>query len=415
MMFCKQCGTQLDDKALFCMQCGAKTDNAQQPVQQPTQPVYQQPAQPAYVQQPVYQQPYVQPAAPAPKKGNGKLIAIIIAAVAVIAAIAVAVVLIFGGNDSGGKSEPTEAGGSKNNFDLGSEGAANAMIGSLQNLATANGMDFELVFEMEQEMRYRTEFSVEGSVLFDLETKDLMLSAEATMDDETRGVYAYDGYLMAEEDGEVRAVELAEVMKHGFNDVLEAAEAYDVAGLEFSGEALVGLLTESLSKDELKTIEQVITLDDLADAVDELVNSLNDDDWLSENLDSYSRTDKNGVTQISLEVNSFDFLDGVLDIFLPALDFESLEEISGESVDEEELREQLEDMIDDRLGAKIDFALTLDIAIEDDFVRDLEFSFETDSINVRAKAHFENVGNPSIDEDALVELLEDAEMDSFNN
>ena len=72
-------------------------------------------------------------------------------------------------------------------------------------------------------------------------------------------------------------------------------------------------------------------------------------------------------------------------------------------------------MIDDRLGARIDFALTLDIAIEDDFVRDLEFSFETDSINVRAEAHFANVGNPSIDEDALAELLEDAEMDSFNN
>ena len=49
-MFCKQCGTQLDDKALFCMQCGAKTDNAQQPVQQPTQPVYQQPGQPVYQQ-----------------------------------------------------------------------------------------------------------------------------------------------------------------------------------------------------------------------------------------------------------------------------------------------------------------------------------------------------------------------------
>ncbi len=410
-MFCKQCGTQLDDNSIFCKRCGAKTENAQQPAQQPVyqQPVQQQPVyqQPVY-QQPVYQQSYVQPAAP--KKKNGKLIAILIGGIALIAAIAVALILILGGD----KTEETEAGGTKNHFDLESEGAADALIGSLQNVATANGMDFELVFEMEQEMRYKTEFSVEGSVLFDLETKDLMLSAEATMDDETRGVYAYDGYLMAEEDGEVRAVELAEVMKRGFDDVLEAAEAYDIVGLEFSGEALVGLLTESLSKDELKTIEQVITLDDLADAVDELINSLNDDDWLAENLDSYSRTDKNGVTQISLEVNSFDFLDGVLDIFLPALDFESLEEVTGESVDKDELREQLEDMIDDQLGARIDFALMLDIAIEDDFVRDLEFGFETDSINVRAEAHFENVGNPSIDEDALAELLEDAEMDSFN-
>ena len=24
-MFCNQCGTQLDDKALFCKNCGAKT------------------------------------------------------------------------------------------------------------------------------------------------------------------------------------------------------------------------------------------------------------------------------------------------------------------------------------------------------------------------------------------------------
>ena len=68
-MFCKQCGTQLDDKALFCKNCGAKTDNAQQPVQQAQpvrQPVYQQPVQQAQpVQQPVYQQPVPQQAYPA--------------------------------------------------------------------------------------------------------------------------------------------------------------------------------------------------------------------------------------------------------------------------------------------------------------------------------------------------------------
>lgn len=405
-MFCKQCGTQLDNNSIFCKQCGAKTENAQQPAQQPTQPVYQQPV----YQQPVYQQSYAQPAAP--KKKNGKLIAILIGGIALIAAIAVALILILGGD----KTEETEAGGTKNHFDLESEGAADALIGSLQNVATANGMDFELVFEMEQEMRHKTEFSVEGSVLFDLETKDLMLSAEATMDDETRGVYAYDGYLMAENDGEVRAVELGEAMEEsGFNEVLEKIDEYGLTGLELSGETFVNMLTESLEKDDLATLEQVISLDDLAGAFDDLIDSINDDAWLEEYLDSYSRTEKNGVTQISLEVNSFDFLDGVFDIYVSALDLDALEEMTGESIDADELRDQLKDMVDERLGASIEFVLELDMAIEDDFVRDLDFRFETDRQAIRLEAHFENVGNPTIDEDALAELLEDAEMDSFNN
>lgn len=68
-MFCKSCGSQIDDNALVCPQCGAATPVGAvppaappPPPPPPEQPTYQQPAyqQPTY-QQPTYQQPYQQP------------------------------------------------------------------------------------------------------------------------------------------------------------------------------------------------------------------------------------------------------------------------------------------------------------------------------------------------------------------
>ncbi len=68
-MFCKNCGTELDDQTTVCPNCGAdqKEHQAQpapeQPAPQPAAPQYQQPPQ-----QPYYQQPAPQPA---DKKVNG--------------------------------------------------------------------------------------------------------------------------------------------------------------------------------------------------------------------------------------------------------------------------------------------------------------------------------------------------------
>lgn len=81
-MYCKECGSSVNDDALFCTECGANMRSDEQPMtqpafvpeqpvpaqpagtqyQQPIQPQYQQPVQPQYQQQiqPQYQQP-VQP------------------------------------------------------------------------------------------------------------------------------------------------------------------------------------------------------------------------------------------------------------------------------------------------------------------------------------------------------------------
>jgi hypothetical protein len=52
-MFCRNCGTQLDDVAVFCNKCGTKIVSAQAPVQQSVNPQPQN-----------YQQPVVQPVVP---------------------------------------------------------------------------------------------------------------------------------------------------------------------------------------------------------------------------------------------------------------------------------------------------------------------------------------------------------------
>ena len=437
-MFCKQCGTQLDDKALFCKNCGAKTDNAQQPVQQAQpvqQPVYQQPVQqaqpvqqpvyqqpvpqqayPAYQQtQPVYQQPYVQQAAPAPKKSNGKLIAIIIAAVAVVAAIVVALILILGGDDggsgsgtggSGGKSEPTEAGGTKDNLDLGSEGSANAMIGGLQNIITSNGADFEVYF-----IDGYDEFEVKGSVLFDLDKNEITLDAEANIEGDTFGAYIYDGYVINAEDGEVyaEAFDMDDMDMSQLTQALEMAKEYDIAGMVFNGDTIVSLLEEAIPEEEREMVEMFMSFDDLADGIDTFMESINDEEWLEDNLDEFSRTDKNGVTTISLEISSFKFVGGIVDIFLPIFNFDELEAMAGESIDEDMLREQLDMMIEDELG-DMDFLVSLDIVIEDDFVTDFELLMDVEGERLELKAHLDNVGNPTIDEDKLADLLAEAEI-----
>ena len=63
-MFCKNCGTQVEDGKAFCPNCGASLASAPAPEATYSNESYQQPAyeQPAY-QQPAYQQPaYQQPA-----------------------------------------------------------------------------------------------------------------------------------------------------------------------------------------------------------------------------------------------------------------------------------------------------------------------------------------------------------------
>lgn len=80
--FCPNCGAALDDIAVFCGSCGAKLDAPATP----QQPVYEQPP----VQPPVYGQPPVQP----PKKSKKGLV---IAIVAIIAVLGIAAGLYFGG------------------------------------------------------------------------------------------------------------------------------------------------------------------------------------------------------------------------------------------------------------------------------------------------------------------------------
>ena len=446
-MFCKQCGTQLDDKALFCKNCGAKTENAQQPVQQAQpvqqpvqqaqpvyqqavyqqpvqQPVYQQPvqqAQPAYAQQPVYQQPYVQQAAP--KKSNGKLIAIILAAVAVVAAIAVALVLLLGGGSgeagtgtggSGGESRDTEAGGSINNLDLESAGSANAMIGGLQNIATANGADFEFAFSDGYD-----EFEISGSVLFDLEAKEFTMDVTANMDGEEFGAYMYDGYMIADDGGDLYAqkVDFDELIDQSMMDMpaemLEMVEQFNLESMVMDGETIVEMakeiLNQSMSEEELEMVEMMIDFDELANAFDEVFSSINDDSWLEENLDKYSRSDKNGVIEISLEISSFDFVGSFVDMFLPVINFDELGEMAGQSIDEDQVRDMIDMSLEEALS-DFDFLIALDVAIEDDVIRDLVAKFEFDGEVIELEAHIENVGNPSIDEEKLADLLESAEI-----
>lgn len=67
-MFCKYCGTQLNDDAKFCTACGKAL--VEEPAQAPTEPVYKAPAEPVYQApaEPVYQAPaepvYQAPAEP---------------------------------------------------------------------------------------------------------------------------------------------------------------------------------------------------------------------------------------------------------------------------------------------------------------------------------------------------------------
>ena len=74
-MFCRQCGTRMEDTARFCPTCGQQTDLGAQPVYTPpaqAQPVYAPPAQaqPVYAPPaqalPVYAPPVYAPPAPAP-------------------------------------------------------------------------------------------------------------------------------------------------------------------------------------------------------------------------------------------------------------------------------------------------------------------------------------------------------------
>lgn len=97
IMFCQNCGNQIDDNAVMCAHCGAPTPNAanaQQPVyQQPAQQYqqqgqYQQPAQPyqqqGQYQQPYYQQPYQQPVNDEPANGGFIALSILIPIVGII-------------------------------------------------------------------------------------------------------------------------------------------------------------------------------------------------------------------------------------------------------------------------------------------------------------------------------------------
>lgn len=98
-MFCRKCGTPLEEGAKFCSVCGEKADNgapAQQNLdQQPygEQSLEQQP----YGQQPYGEQPYVNTSYNEPKKSK-KWLWISLSLVAVIAIAAVLVFVVFAGN-----------------------------------------------------------------------------------------------------------------------------------------------------------------------------------------------------------------------------------------------------------------------------------------------------------------------------
>lgn len=67
-MFCKKCGTPLQEGQIYCHRCGASClpdQTAEQPNAQPYGQPYAQP-----YGQPYYQQPYAQPPAPVEKKPN---------------------------------------------------------------------------------------------------------------------------------------------------------------------------------------------------------------------------------------------------------------------------------------------------------------------------------------------------------
>lgn len=72
-MFCKNCGTEMDEQAAFCPSCGAKVGGQPQAQAQP------QGQQPPYQQPPYQQAPYQQaPVAPGPQEPNERNIGIAI-------------------------------------------------------------------------------------------------------------------------------------------------------------------------------------------------------------------------------------------------------------------------------------------------------------------------------------------------
>lgn len=103
-MFCQKCGQSIADGVSFCPFCGESTAPSA-----PTAPVYNntqytQPQVPAS-----NEAVYAGPVAPVPKKGKGKLIGIIIAAVAIIAAAVILFIIFFTGADHGSAESVAES------------------------------------------------------------------------------------------------------------------------------------------------------------------------------------------------------------------------------------------------------------------------------------------------------------------
>ena len=440
--FCPNCGKQLAEGARFCASCGAATEAPAAPVAAPApvaepapapqpapvaepvpapqpapQPVYQPAPQPVY--QPVYQAP-VATAAPKKKSKVGLIIAVVVIALALVGGVVAGFATDwFGLAASSYVDEDDDDGKGNGKVDLdGDEDedpnenddqpGGNAVSGSgafadvAQSLVeTVEEGNFTMYLNISD--GYDT-YYVDLYTDSNFRSQDFLLDAKVYSNDMEMELAYYDGYLIASMDGEIHALKATpeQLMQYAQESVPAAGTGMNAAATIHSFEDILDLLRQNMDAETLEQIEEVIDLDVLLDCLDTLGRSLQDNSWLEDNLALETTRDGATVTYTFDSPNFANLADTLVEMFTPAIKDADMVASLKESLDS--VKSQLRSI-----------GLYMSFNISNGMLTEGTFNLSAGGEEIAFNLTMADVNNTEVDADRLQDLLDDAEIEYFED
>ena len=265
-------------------------------------------------------------------------------------------------------------------------GPATKIASAANKTLTAGSFTVDLNMSIESETDYGDiSQEVEGKleVVLDLKEQDLTMFAEIEAADNLTATMAiYDDYLIMGTSGHFSKQDISEELDTFF-------ENYN-STKELNWEELLN----SIQDDLYDEVSDVINFDKLEKCLSAYVRKLNNNKWLKENA-GYSYTKENGISLYQFKPKNYKFLNASLNCFEDAFIDED---------DYEDLVDQLKDS--KRALNNVDYDLVL--GIKSGKLESFDFEMDQDSTNVKLELEFDKIGETSIDESTLKDMLDKA-------